>query len=181
MCVKGLSNCVGCIYQMSNFSHPYSIYVVFLLFMYCVFSLGMIANGHVNVKYAPHRLDFYPGDANHTVVSFTRLLRDLEKLLVHSSYTLFDGCGTRPLYEAMLQRKDVCMSSLPKAPGKPIFAKPLPRTFHMQLDDCAKINKYRYIFYFWSLLVITNIFKEVFVAFLMVGHMHDDINASFGH
>jgi hypothetical protein len=30
------------------------------------------------------------------------------------------------------------------------------------------------------LLVAKGIFKEVFVSFLMVGHTHDDIDASFG-
>ena len=37
------------------------------------------------------------------------------------------------------------------------------------------------MFYFWLLLVIKDIFKEVFVFFLMVGHTHGDIDASFGH
>ena len=39
---------------------------------------------------------------------------------------------------------------------------------------------YIYIFAYWSLLVLKYIFKEVFVSFLLVGHTHDDIDASFG-
>jgi hypothetical protein len=142
--------------------------------------IGMIAHGHGDVKYAHYGLDFYPGDANHTVGSFAKLLRDLEKPPVHSSRALFDGCGTTPLYEAVLAGKEVCMSSLPQASGKVVCAKPLPPTLHVQLDNCAKNNKCRYVFCFWSLLVAKNIFKEVFVSFLMVGHTHDDIDASFG-
>src|SRR5665213_2811165 len=49
----------------------------------------------------------------------------------------------------------------------------------VQLDNCAKDNKSRFVFAYWSLLVAKGIFKEVFVSFLMVGHTHDDIDASF--
>ena len=141
----------------------------------------MIAHSHEDVKYVHYGLDFYPGDANYTVGSFAKLLRDLEKPPVHSSHALFDGCGTTPLYEAVLEGKEVCMSSLPEPPREPISAKPLPPTLHVQLDNYLKDNKCRYVFCFWSFLVAKGIFKEVFVSFLMVGHTHDDIDASFGH
>ena len=72
------------------------------------------------------------------------------------------------------------MSALPEPPREPIYAKPLPPTLHIQLDNYAKDNKYRYVFCFWSLLVAKGIFKEVFMSFLMVGHTYDDIDASFG-
>ena len=42
-------------------------------------------------------------------------------------------------------------------------------------------NKCRYVFCFWSLLMAKGIFKVVFVSFLMVGHIHDESDASFGH
>ena len=141
---------------------------------------GMIAHGHVDVKYAHYGLDFYPGDANHTVGSFAKLLRDLESPPTSSSRALFAGCGTTPIYEAVLEGKEVCLSSLQEPPEQPVLAKPLPPTLHVQLDNCAKDNKCRYVFCFWSLLVAKGIFKEVFVSFLMVGHTHDDIDASFG-
>ena len=37
----------------------------------------------------------------------------------------------------------------------------------------------RYVFCFWLLLISKKIFKYVLVSFLMVGHTHDDIDASF--
>ena len=37
-----------------------------------------------------------------------------------------------------------------------------------------------YIFCFWSLLVARQIVKEMVVSFMIVGHTHDDIDASFG-
>ena len=36
------------------------------------------------------------------------------------------------------------------------------------------------MFCFWSLLVAKQIVKEVVLSFMIVGHMHDDIDASFG-
>jgi hypothetical protein len=36
------------------------------------------------------------------------------------------------------------------------------------------------VFCFWSLLIAKGIFKEVFVSFLLVGHTHEDIDATFG-
>ena len=57
---------------------------------------GMIIHGHRDVKYAHYGLDFYPSDANHRVGLFAKLLRNLEKPPVHSSYAFFDGCGTTP-------------------------------------------------------------------------------------
>ena len=55
---------------MSNFIHPFSSCFIFLLFTHRLFFPGMIAHDHKNVKYAYYDLDFYPGDANHTVDSF---------------------------------------------------------------------------------------------------------------
>ena len=115
------------------------------------------------------------------LVHLKRFLHDLQKPPVHYSYVIFDGCGTRPLYEAVLQVKEVFMSSMSKPPGKPILAKPSLPTLHFQLDNCAKDNKCRYIFCFWSLLIAKNILKEVFVSFLMVGHTHNHIDGSFSN
>jgi hypothetical protein len=162
---------------ISYFLHIYDfgMYVSFV----CIIS-GMIAHGHVDVKYAHYGLDFYPGDANHTVGSFAKLLRDLESPPTSSSRALFVGGGTTPIYEAVLEGKEVCLSSLQEPPEQLVIAKALPPTLHVQLDNCANDNKCRYVFCFWSLLVAKGIFKEVFVSFLMVGHTHNDIDASFG-
>ena len=61
-----------------------------------------------------------------------KLLRDLEKSPVHSSRAFFDGCGTTPLYETMLQGKEVCMLSLPEPTGDLIIRNSLPPTFYVQ-------------------------------------------------
>ena len=73
------------------------------------------------------------------------------------------------------------MSSFLKPPDESILAKPLPPTLHVQFDNYIKDSKCQYVFCFWSLLEAKGVFKEVFVFIFMVGHMHDDIDVSFGH
>lgn len=72
----------------------------------------------------------------------------------------------------------MCVDFISGCAQQPIFGEQLPPTWHMQLGNCANDNKYRYVFYCWSLLVAKRIFKEVCVSFLMVGHTHDGIDAS---
>ena len=122
----------------------------------------------------------YPADSNHTIGSFAKFLHDLEKPPSYSSILLFENSGSTPLYEAVMDGKDVCPHSLPEPPSENVIATNLPPTLRVQLDNCAKDNKSRYVFAYWSLLVAKGIFKEVFVSFLLVAHTHDDIDASFG-
>ena len=73
---------------MSNSIHSFSSYFIFL-FTHHFFFPCMIVYGHGDAKYAHYSLDFCPGDANHTVGSFAKLLRDLEKPPVHASRAFF--------------------------------------------------------------------------------------------
>jgi hypothetical protein len=63
---------------------------------------------------------------------------------------------------------------------EPTAAVPLPPILHVQLDNCWKDNKCRFVKAFWSMLTAKAIFTEVHVSYLLVGHTHDDIDASFG-
>src|SRR5450631_4245953 len=94
ICVEILSNLNGWVCQMSNFRIVVVIVVVHASFG---FLPGMIAHGHGDVKYAHYGLDFYPGDANHTVGSFAKFLCDLESPPTSSSRVFFGGCGTTPI------------------------------------------------------------------------------------
>ena len=105
MCVERHSNFLGCACQMSNFIHPFSGYLIFLLFTHRFFFSGMIAYDYGDVKYVYYGLDFYPSNANHTVGSFAKFLRNLEKPPVHSSRALFDGCGTTSLMRQCFKGK----------------------------------------------------------------------------
>ncbi|XP_062566153.1 uncharacterized protein LOC134228510, partial [Saccostrea cucullata] len=55
----------------------------------------------------------------------------------------------------------------------------LPPTLYIQADNCFRENKNRYTLGFCELLIWKNIFKEVHLSFLFVGHTHEDIDAGF--
>jgi hypothetical protein len=63
---------------------------------------GRIAHGHGDVRYAHYGLDIYPSDSNHTVGSIAKLLRDLESPPVYSTWQMFVGGGSSPLFQALL-------------------------------------------------------------------------------
>ena len=141
---------------------------------------GMLAHGHVDQRYAHYGLDLYSHDANYTVGSFAKLLRDLEAPPKSSSRELFPESNSHPLYVALLQGSEMCLDPLGPAPDIPIPAKPLPPILNVQMDNAVSDNKNRFVFCFWSLLVAKRIFREVYVNFMLVGHTHDDIDALFG-
>ena len=142
--------------------------------------MGMFAHGHGDEKYAHYSLDVFLSDNNFTVGSIAKLLRDLEDPPAKSSRLLFQGGGSTHLYAALLQGSEICIDSLGEVPIPSIEAQPLPLVLHIQMDNSWRENKNRYIFCFWSLLVARRIVKEVVVSFMIVGHTHDDIDASFG-
>ncbi|KAL3679480.1 hypothetical protein R1sor_022436 [Riccia sorocarpa] len=57
--------------------------------------------------------------------------------------------------------------------------KPLPPVFMLQMDNSAKDNKNIHVIAFCSELVIRGVFETVEVNFLMIGHMHEDVDALF--
>jgi hypothetical protein len=141
---------------------------------------GMLAHGHGDLKYAHYALDRHKADSNATIGSIAKLLRDIEKQPVLSSRRMFRGSGTSILYKAVLKGKSICYSALRPALEILEMAKPLPPILHVQLDNCWKDNKSRFVKCFWSMLVAKSIIREVIVSYMIVGHTHDDIDASFG-
>lgn len=55
----------------------------------------------------------------------------------------------------------------------------LPPTLYVQADNCFRENKNKFVLAFCEMLVWKNIFKEVHISFLFVGHTHEDIDAGF--
>ena len=50
-----------------------------------------------------------------------------------------------------------------------MIVRKLAPTMRVQLENCTKDNKSKFVFSHWCLLVAKGIFKEVFVYFLLVG------------
>jgi hypothetical protein len=141
---------------------------------------GMIVHGHGNIRYAYYGLDLYPANSNHTVGSIAKVLRDLEDVLKFVSMQIFLDTHASPLFEALLEGGGVCNSSLPPPQSDSSVPRSLPPVLYIQLDSACSDNKNRYTFCFFSLLVANVVFREVYVNFMLVGHIHEDIDALFG-
>ena len=55
----------------------------------------------------------------------------------------------------------------------------IPGSFFVQVDNCTRENKNRYFLSYMESLVAWNVFERVEVAFLPVGHTHEDIDQQF--
>ena len=60
-----------------------------------------------------------------------------------------------------------------------VHSSELPRTFYIQVDNCVKENKNRFLFAYIESLIRWNLFDEILVSFLPVGHTHEDIDQTF--
>ena len=144
-----------------------------------IFVMGMIAHGHGDIRYAHNGLDIFPTDSDHTVGSIAKLLRDLELPPNYSLRKLFFGSGSAPLFTALLAGVEMCTSSLLPQDAEEVLAKPLPPVLNLQLDNATRDNKNHFVFAFRLLLMYHGVFQEVYINFLIVGHMHNDIDALF--
>lgn len=55
----------------------------------------------------------------------------------------------------------------------------LPRKLYLQLDNCSRENKNKYMMAYLELLVAKHVFDRVECGFLPVGHTHEDIDQAF--
>ena len=51
----------------------------------------------------------------------------------------------------------------------------LPRKLHLNLDNCWKENKNRFLFSFLASLLQLNVFEEISCDYLMVGHTGNEV------
>ncbi len=49
------------------------------------------------------------------------------------------------------------------------------------MDNCVKNNKNRHLLVFLSSLMARDVFEEVKLGFLVVGHTHEDIDGCFSY
>ena len=109
---------------------------------------SILAHGHVDQRYAHYGLDLYSHDANYTIRSFAKVLRDLEARPKSSSRELFSESNSHPFYSTMLRGAKMCMDPLGLPLDILILAKPLPPILNVQMDNAVSDNKNRYVFYF---------------------------------
>jgi hypothetical protein len=81
-------------------------------------------------------------------------------------------------FARLLQGKSHYIGEL-KAPNQVVGAKPLSKKLLLQIDNCVKDNKNRYLLTFLSLLTVREMFEEVKFGFVVIGHTREDINSYF--
>ena len=57
--------------------------------------------------------------------------------------------------------------------------KKLPRTLHINTDNCARENKNRYVFGYLAALIELQIFTEITIDFMLVGHTGNNVDQLF--
>ncbi len=142
--------------------------------------MGMITHGHGDERYAQYFIELWPNDPNFTIGSLLWLLRTLEVALVLESKLLFEHPLHNSNFACMLQGKLRCISELCTL-DQIVGLKPLPRNLLFQMDNCVKDNKNWHLLAFLSLLIARDVFEEVKLGFLVVGHTHEDIDGCFGY
>jgi hypothetical protein len=150
---------------------------------------GMLTHGHGDGAYAHYSTALWPMDSNFTISCLCRALRALERAPVKQSKELFQAPSQNSFFNALLHGKSWCSLSIPSSEGydnvpsppseRPAI--PLPKRLYLQLNNSTKDNKNRFVMIFCSLLTARDIFKEVTVEFLVVGHTHEDIDAYFSY
>jgi hypothetical protein len=80
----------------------------------------------------------------------------------------------------VLSGAEICEAALQPLLGTPCLATPFPPILNVQMENAVGNNKTWFVFCFWSLLVAKGIFKEVYVNFMLICYIHDDIDALYG-
>lgn len=160
---------------------------------------GMLTHGHGPRTFGHFGLGLWKSDPNFTIGSLAKCLRDLEtfdetneanqhrhQLDTHDNIFSALLCTKASSNVLNLIGKHQDRSSIEDTTGTTTpmntsSIKTLPRKLFLQMDNCGKDNKNRWVFSFLSLLVAKGIFEEVQLNFMMVGHTHEDIDALFGH
>ena len=55
----------------------------------------------------------------------------------------------------------------------------LPRKMYLQMDNCWRENKNKYVFAYLSDLILKDVFDDIYVSFLIKGHTHFDPDQVF--
>ena len=98
----------------------------------------------------------------------------------YCSRLLHENTGSTPLYEAVLDGKDVCMHSLLEPPSEPLIAMKCPPLCVSDWKIVHKIIKI-YMFLHIGCCWLRKAFSRRYLChFFFVSHMHNDIDTSFG-
>ena len=103
---------------------------------------------------------------------------DASKLLqTHITGVLVHGRKTLMLLDLMQWPHDsnLALNSVLYAISSEVSDGQLPPTLYIQMDNCARENKNKYFIGMMALLVKLGFVKDIFLSFLMVGHIHEGL------
>ncbi|XP_063406405.1 uncharacterized protein LOC134690365 [Mytilus trossulus] len=103
----------------------------------------------------------------------------LWKLRVHLAGAIVHGVGIYGFFDYMQYQHGSALTIHVLINILWMLKEKLPATLYMQMDNCGRENKNRYLFAFLGLLVELKVFKKIKVSFLPVGHTHEDIDQVF--
>lgn len=101
------------------------------------------------------------------------------KLLTHVTGAIVHGRGQHCYVDVNEVPHDSNLSIMVLLLILQRYADQLPKVLYLQMDNCGRENKNKYVFAFLCLLVELEVFEKVKVSFLMVGHTHEDIDQMF--
>ncbi len=100
----------------------------------------------------------------------------MEKELVRELQKLFEEEFQNDFFSLLMQGNFQCMKAL-KAIEQFVGAKPLPWKLLLQMDNCVKDNKNRYLLAFLSFLTTRDVCSWV----SLLWGTHEDIDGCFGY
>ncbi len=140
----------------------------------------MIAHGHGDEKYVQYLNELWPNDPNFTIGSFLWFFCILEIALITKSKLLLEEPTQNSFFVHLLQGKSCCIHELCTL-EKIVNAKHVPRNLLLQVNNCMKDNKNQRLLTFLSLLIVRDVFEEMKLGFLFVGHTHENIYGCFDY
>jgi len=123
-------------------------------------------------------IELWPNDPNFTNGSLLQFFWTLKTTPIFESKILFEHPPNNTFFTHLLQGKSQCTCEL-KTPSQVFGPKPLLKKLLFQMDDYVTNNKKWYLLTILSLLIMKEVFEEVKLGFLVVGHTHEDIDGCF--
>jgi hypothetical protein len=154
--------------------------MIFTLGQLLITLTNMIAHGHADERYAQYSNELWPNDLNFTIGYLLQLFCTLEVAFVAKSKLLFEEPPYNSFFVFLLQGKLCCVRELCTL-EKIVGTKPLPKKLLLQMDNYVKDNKNWHFLVVFSLLTAKDVFEEMKLGFLIVGHTHDDIDGYFSY
>ncbi|KAL5017771.1 hypothetical protein ScPMuIL_005146 [Solemya velum] len=118
----------------------------------------------------------------HFVGRKSKEIATASQLKVHVTGVISHGTNEKRVFTDIFQYRhdaNLTMNVLLKNLWDISKGKPLPPVLYLQADNCFRENKNKFVLALLELLVHKEVFYEIQMSFLYVGHTHEDIDQMF--